>query len=96
MKKTKTIEILLTPKDFIGTDFTDNTNCALVKAGKRHFKEDRVTCDTYTFNRRSKNKDYKIIDQFDSNDYEFVREQYEKDPMMKKVQYYVTLEEICI
>ncbi len=91
----KPIEILLRPEDFIGNDYSDIDDCALTRAAKRHFKTDKLTCDPYELHildtYRMIKKVFLIKDNFGVDDFNFVRNEYKKDPKMKKVKYYVTL-----
>ncbi len=94
----KTIEIGLIPSDFKGNAFISNTDCPLARAVKRHFKIKNhenifVKPDGVKLSKRngSYNIKYIIKNRFTADDFLFVREQYENDPQMKKVQYVVTL-----
>lgn len=92
----KKIEIPLIPSDFIGNRYVNNTDCPLARAAKRYFDQPYVSCCSETLSIRDKvtgitQKFYTIKDGFSDQDYDFVKEQYEKDPKMKKVQYVVTL-----
>lgn len=86
-------QILLEPKDFIGSSYTDSSGCPLAKATTRYFKSDRSLCDDeeMTIIKNDKQTDFEIKNRFNSDDYDFVKEQYEKDPKMLKARYYVTL-----
>lgn len=91
MKTKKKIEILLLPSDFKRSDYTNPSNCPLAKATKRHFKFEKdylgVTPSYVYINGQM----YNIKDSFGGADYQYVKDEYEKDPKMLKAQYVVTL-----
>ena len=93
----KTIEITLLPKDFINNDYLDNGRCALAKATTKHFKK-KCTCDvselTVWNGKRAysgSSNMYNIKNDFGLEDYDYVKSQYNKDPLMKKAYYVVKL-----
>lgn len=90
----KKIKIILTPADFIGNCYSDIHDCPLARAVKRHFKttDASVDSETVTINRLTQWQDFKILKEFNYEDYFYVKEQYRKDPEMKKTCYVVTLE----
>lgn len=97
----KTIKIDLLPKDFKESNFHDPSNCPLAKAAKRYFGKDVATCtevlDVYLDEEEivdDPNNSYSIINEFNWSDYEYVAEQYEKDPKAKKCIYYVELKKL--
>lgn len=85
----KKIEIPLIPSDFKDNYYASIHNCPLAKAVKRIMKKTNVaTGPKWVY---VNDKPYEIKDGFYPDDYQFVKEEYEKDPKMKKVQYVVTL-----
>lgn len=90
MKKQKrNIEVILKPQDFVGNDYESNEDCALARAMKRHFKIKNV-CVTPCWVELA-DSNFNIKDGFLPSDFDFVKEQYENDPKMKKARYVVTL-----
>jgi len=88
----KNIEIILKPEDFNKTVFLDIENCALAKAIKRKFKkltdyDIGVGTQTVSIERT----EYEIENGFNSEDYEYVKNQYKKDPKMLKARYIINL-----
>ncbi len=90
---TDIIEIPLIPKDFKNTSSTNPHDCALNRAIKRKFKINSIDSSLYVDCTVVAiiNVYYKIKGGFYCYDYDFVKEQYEKDPEMKDTQYIVTL-----
>jgi hypothetical protein len=93
--KRKKIEVALRPEDFAGNTYLDTYDCPLARAAKRHFGYEHVSVGSVTFKIRDENFNellsLDIVGHFGDDDHDFVREQYESDPGMKKHVYVVTL-----
>lgn len=93
VKKVKTIKVDLLPKDFVDNHFSNYEDCPLARAATRYFKEYTEATEARLFvgGTDSYNPTHLIPKEFNNTDYEFVKEQYEKDPKAEKVIYYVEL-----
>lgn len=94
MAKQKNIEVVLLPKDFKRTEYTSSSDCALARAVNRHFKTNTASVDEETVDinfLEDNHQSFKIKRKFTPDDFDFVAEQYQKDPKMTKGYYVVTL-----
>lgn len=81
------------PEDFVGNCFSNYEDCPLARAATRYFKKPTEATEYRLFVGKtdSLNPTHLIPKEFNITDYDFVKEQYEKDPKAKKTIYYVEL-----
>lgn len=90
----KRIEIELLPKDFKGNEFQDASDCPLVRAVKRVIKCKNASCFERMVSIDIGRRRFAIVDEFDEEDHDYVKDAYTKDPKALKAIYVVTLEEV--
>ena len=91
--KSKIFKVDLLPEDFLNASYNSPCYCALAKAMKRYFKVSKSSCDNEDadIGEWGNQRNFTIVGGFDSDDYDFVKKQYQ-DPNHDTI-YYVTLKE---